>query len=421
MIEIVQYPVADLKPYGANSRTHTPDQIDRIAASITEFGWSNPILAAGDGTIIAGHARRLAAIKLGLEKVPVIVMDHLSEIQQQALVIVDNSTAIYGSGWDEDVLRAEIAALSQSGFDTALLSFDPDELARIVAEYTSGETDPDEVLEPPDNPVARLGDVWVLGNHRLVCGDSTDAEAVAKCLNGAKPHLMITDPPYGVEYDATWRGKAGHANLGKNRTGLVEHDDRADWSEAWALFPGSIAYVWHGGLKSGVVADSLTSCGFQLRSQIIWNKTVMAMGRGDYHWKHEPCWYAVKGTSQWAGDRKQTTVWDFASPLHIMSGSKEAKTPHPTQKPIECMKRPIENNSKPGDAIYEPFAGSSTTVIACEMTGRHCHAIEPSEAYVDVGITRWQTFTGKESVLEGDGRTFAEVAAERLGATESAD
>lgn len=259
-----------------------------------------------------------------------------------------------------------------------------------------------------------LGDVWLLGRHRLVCGDSTTVESVDACLNGVKPHLMVTDPPYGVEYDATWRGKAGHANLGKNRTGIVEHDDRADWSEAWALFPGSIVYVWHGGLMSGVVAQSLTGCGFELRSQIIWNKTVMAMGRGDYHWKHEPCWYAVRGTGSWAGDRKQTTVWDFASPLHIMSGSKEEKTPHPTQKPVECMKRPIENNSSAGQAVYEPFSGSGTTIIAGEMTGRSIHAIELNPAYVDVAIKRWQDFTGQTATLDGNGRTFAELSAERL-------
>lgn len=240
-------------------------------------------------------------------------------------------------------------------------------------------------------------------------------------LAGAKPHLMVTDPPYGVEYDATWRGKAGHAAKGKNRTGIVANDDRADWREAWALFPGEVAYIWHGGLMAGVVADSLTACDFELRSQIIWNKTVMAMGRGDYHWKHEPCWYAVKGTGHWAGDRKQTTVWDFASPLHIMGGSKEEKTPHPTQKPIECMKRPIENNSKPGDHVYEPFSGSGTTLIACEMTGRIAHAVELNPAYVDVAVKRWQDFTGQDATLEGDGRTFNEIATSRGKKASKAD
>ncbi len=279
-------------------------------------------------------------------------------------------------------------------------------MAGLLADQTEGLTDPDDAPEVPLEPVSRLGDVWLLGKHRLVCGDCTDALVVEKALNGVKPHLMVTDPPYGVEYDATWRGKAGHDNLGKIRTGVVEHDDRADWREAWVLFPGSIVYVWHGGLMSGVVAESLISCDFALRAQIIWNKTVMAMGRGDYHWKHEPCWYAVKGTGQWAGDRKQTTVWDFASPLHIMSGSKETKTPHPTQKPVECMKRPIENNSSPGQSVYEPFSGSGTTIIAGEMTGRAIHAIELNPAYVDVAVKRWQNFTGQTATLESTGEAF---------------
>lgn len=398
-----------LIPYAANSRTHSDEQVAQIAASIKEFGWTNPILIDGDNTIIAGHGRLLAARKLGMDKVPIICLDHLTKAQQRALVIADNKLAL-NAGWDLDMLKVELSDLGDLGFDLSLTGFSDDEIAAFTADKTEGLTDPDEVPEPPAEPVSVLGDVWVLGKHRIVCGDCTDADVVAKALNGVEPHLMVTDPPYGVEYDATWRGKAGHANLGKNRTGIVEHDDRADWREAWALFPGSIAYVWHGGLMSGVVADSLTSCGFALRSQIIWNKTVMAMGRGDYHWKHEPCWYVVKGTGQWAGDRKQTTVWDFASPLHIMSGSKEAKTPHPTQKPVECMKRPIENNSSPGQAVYEPFSGSGTTIIAGEMTGRSIHAIELNPAYVDVAVKRWQDFTGQEAVHEATGKTFNETA-----------
>lgn len=404
--------VAALIPFARNSRTHSDEQIAQIAASIREFGWTNPILVDGANGIIAGHGRLSAARKLGMAQVPVIVLDHLTEAQKRALVIADNKLAM-NAGWDFDLLSSEIEGLAEEGFDTSLLGFSEDELANLLAEKTEGLTDPDDIPEVPAEPVSVLGDVWLLGKHRIVCGDCTDADVVAKALNGVEPHLMVTDPPYGVEYDATWRGKAGHANLGKNRTGIVEHDDRADWREAWALFRGNIAYVWHGGLMSGVVADSLTSCGFTLRSQIIWNKTVMAMGRGDYHWKHEPCWYAVKGTGHWAGDRKQTTVWDFASPLHIMSGSKEAKTPHPTQKPVECMKRPIENNSSPGQAVYEPFSGSGTTIIAGEMTGRAIHAIELNPAYVDVAVKRWQEFTGETAVHEATGKTFAEMEAGR--------
>ena len=332
-----------------------------------------------------------------------------SDAQKRAYILADNQLAL-NAGWDMDLLKVELSDLDDMEFDVDLIGFDGDFLANLLNEATEGLTDPDEVPEMPDDPVTVEGDVWVMGNHRIVCGDSTSADVVAKLLGSVKPHLMVTDPPYGVEYDATWRGKAGHANLGKNRTGVVAHDDRADWREAWELFPGSVVYVWHGGLMAGVVADSLTACGFELRSQIIWNKTVMAMGRGDYHWKHEPCWYAVKDRGDWKGDRKQTTVWDFASPLHIMSGSKEDKTPHPTQKPVECMKRPIENNSSPGQAVYEPFSGSGTTIIAGEMTGRHVYAVELNPAYVDVAVRRWQDFTGQDAILEGDGRTYKELS-----------
>lgn len=401
--------IAELIPFARNSRTHSDEQVAQIAASIREFGWTNPILIDGANGIIAGHGRLAAARKLGLDAVPVIVLDHLTDAQKRALVIADNKLAL-NAGWDFELLASEIEGLGEDGFDLSLLGFNEDELANLLAEKTEGLVDPDDIPEAPDNPVSVLGDVWLLGKHRIVCGDSTDADCVAACLNGVTPHLMVTDPPYGVEYDATWRGKAGHGTLGKNRTGIVENDDRADWREVWALFPGTIAYVWHGGLMSGLVAESLTACGFSLRSQIIWNKTVMAMGRGDYHWKHEPCWYAVRGTGAWAGDRKQTTVWDIASPLHIMGGSKEAKTAHPTQKPVECMKRPIENNSSPGQAVYEPFSGSGTTIIAGEMTGRSIHAIELNPAYVDVAVKRWQDFTGQAAIHEATGKTFAEMA-----------
>lgn len=404
--------VSDLTPYARNSRTHSDEQVAQIAASIKEWGWTVPVLIEPDGGIIAGHGRVMAAQRLGIAEVPCMIADGWSEGQKRAYIIADNKLAL-NAGWDDEMLRVEFAELGDMGFDLGLTGFGEMELGALLADKTEGLTDPDDVPDTPETPVTVEGDVWLLGRHRIICGSSTEVETVEKVLNGVEPHLMVTDPPYGVEYDATWRGKAGHANLGKNRTGIVENDDRADWSEAWALFPGSIVYVWHGGLMSGVVAQSLTGCGFELRSQIIWNKTVMVMGRGDYHWKHEPCWYAVRGTGSWAGDRKQTTVWDFASPLHIMSGSKEEKTPHPTQKPVECMKRPIENNSSPGQAVYEPFSGSGTTIIAAEMTGRHCYAIELNPAYVDVAVKRWQEFTGQAATLEGDGRTFDEIAASR--------
>jgi DNA modification methylase len=249
------------------------------------------------------------------------------------------------------------------------------------------------------------------GGHRLVCGDSTTPEAVDAALAGVTPHLMVTDPPYGVEYDPAWRNRAGVSATG--RTGKVLNDDRADWREAWALFPGDVAYVWHGALHAATVAESLTASGFEIRSQIIWAKDRLVMGRGHYHWQHEPCWYAVRGTGHWNGDRKQTTLWQIATRAPVAQGQQDAATTHGTQKPVECMRRPILNNSSPGQAVYEPFSGSGTTLIAAEMEGRACHAIELSPGYVDVAIRRWQAFTGQQATLYGDDLAFAEVAARR--------
>ncbi|RYD53741.1 MAG: site-specific DNA-methyltransferase [Verrucomicrobiaceae bacterium] len=405
-LAITYRPVATLIPYARNARTHSEGQVAQIAASIREFGWTNPVLVDGENGIIAGHGRLLAARKLGMEDVPVIELAGLSEAQKRAYVIADNRLAL-NAGWDDDLLALEFGDLASLGFDLALTGFGEDEIVALTSRGIEGLTDPDEIPEMPADPVTRLGDVWLLGKHRLICGDSTDANTAAKALNGVSPHLMVTDPPYGVEYDPGWREKAGVAASGTAK-GKVLNDDRADWREAWALFPGDVAYVWHAGLFAGAVADSLSASDFQLRSQIIWNKGQLVLSRGDYHWEHEPCWYAVKqgAKGHWAGDRKQTTVWNIAKP-------RKNETGHGTQKPVECMKRPIENNSSPGHAIYEPFCGSGTTIIAAEMTGRCCHAIELSPAYVDVAVMRWQAFTGQEATLEDDGRSFAEVTAER--------
>jgi DNA modification methylase len=368
--------------------------VAQIAASIKEFGFTNPILVDENNGIIAGHGRLAAANLLGLQEVPTIELAHLSPAQRKAYILADNKLAM-NAGWDIETLKAELEGLQELDFDLSLTGFDSGELAGLMDTH-GGLTDPDEVPPLPEHPIAVLGDVWTLGRHRLVCGDSTDADVVAKCLNGVEPHLMVTDPPYGVEYDPAWREKAGVAASGSAK-GKVLNDDKADWREAWALFPGDVAYVWHSGLFAGVVGDSLAACDFHLRSQIIWDKGQLVLSRGDYHWEHEPCWYAVKkGTKgHWAGDRKQTTIWHIPKP-------KKNETGHGTQKPVECMKRPIENNSSPGQAVYEPFSGSGTTIIAAEMTGRCCYAIELSPAYIDVAVKRWEDFTGEKAVCNGE-------------------
>ena len=306
--------------------------------------------------------------------------------------------------WDWDALANEWDGekLAEWGMDLPM---------DFGIEQTEGLTDPDEVPAPPANPVTVLGDVWILGKHRIVCGDSTHADMVAKCLNGVKPHLMVTDPPYGVEYDPTWRERSHLAGSGSAK-GKVLNDDKADWREAWALFPGDVAYVWSApGPLQGTVHDSMVAASFDVRQQIVWAKSQFAIGRGHYHYQHEVCWYAVrKGrTGHWNGDRKQTTLWQIDKP-------RKSDTGHSTQKPVECMKRPIENNSSPGQAVYEPFSGSGTTIIAGEMTGRCVHAIELAPEYVDVAVNRWQDFTGQQATLESTGQTFEQVRAERAEA-----
>jgi DNA modification methylase len=403
--KVERWPIGKLIPSARNARSHSPAQVDQIAASIREWGWTNPILVTDAGTIIAGHGRVLGARKLGLTEVPVMVATDWTKAQIQAYALADNKLAL-NAGWDEALLALEIAELQEIGFEIDLIGFTDTELAALGSNEVAGLTDPDETPEVPADPVSALGDVWILGRHHLLCGDSTSAADVRKVLGDVRPHLMVTDPPYGVQYDPVWRAEAG-VNHNKHRLGKVANDNRADWREAWALFPGTVAYVWHAGRYASTVQESLTAVGFDVRSQIIWAKDRFALSRGHYHWQHEPCWYAVRnGPANWSGDRKQSTLWQI--PAREGQGFE-----HGTQKPVECMKRPIENNSSPGQAVYEPFSGSGTTIIAAEITGRSCHAIELMPQYVDVAVERWQAFTGAIAKLEADGRPFAEVGAER--------
>ena len=408
--QIEFWPIERLRPYARNAKMHGPDQVARIAASMARFGWTVPCMVGDDGELIAGHGRVLAATELGLSEVPVIRFGHLDEAERRAYRIADNKLTELGD-WDDALLRDEVAGLLAEDFDLSLLGFAEDELEALLQDPDLGEDGAaegeDDIPEPPVDPVSLPGDLWIMGSHRLICGDSTSADVVAKLLGDVRPLLMVTDPPYGVEYDPSWRNTTGASAT--KRTGKVLNDDRADWREAWALFPGDVAYVWHGALHATTVADSLIAAGFDIRSQIIWAKDRLVLSRGDYHWQHEPCWYAVKkrGKGHWAGDRKQTTLWQIAN------RDQDAETVHGTQKPVECMRRPILNNSSPGQAVYEPFMGSGTTLIAAETTGRVCYGIELNPAYVDVAIARWQNLTGQAAVLDVADKTFADLSANR--------
>lgn len=387
MLTVVYRSFSELQPAKRNPRTHSPSQVEQIARSIQEFGWTNPVLVDERGAIIAGHGRLEAARKLGMAEVPTITLAGLTDAQKRALVIADNQLAL-NAGWDSDMLALELSELGDAGFDVSLIGFSDDELAALLAQRTEGLTDPDDVPEPPAEPVTQPGDVWLLGRHRLVCGDATSEVDVSLCLGGVRPHLMVTDPPYGVDYDPDWRNRADRANgkpYGDRAIGLVENDKRADWRDAWLLFPGDVAYAWHPADAMQVDHfNALVAAGFEVRMQIIWAKSHFPIGCGNYHVQHEPCWYAVRNTSHWQGDRKQTTVWQIDKPV-------KSETGHSAQKPVEC--------------------------IAAEMTGRACHAIEISPAYCDVAVLRWQSFTGQQATHAETGATFADTQAARTKET----
>ena len=381
-------PLDAVRPYANNPRQND-DAVEAVAESIRRFGFRQPIVVDADGVIVAGHTRFRAAQRLGLATVPVHVATDLTPDEVRAYRLADNKTAELAS-WDDAMLSIELDALRGAGIDWTLLGFDEEELAKLLAPAgTDGLTDPDAVPEKPADPITKPGDLWLLGKHRLLCGDSTSAADVTRLLDGAVPTLMVTDPPYGVEYDPEWRMDAGLTG-NTARMGKVMNDDRADWTEAWKLFPGDVAYVYHAGVFASTVQQSLERAGFAIRAQIIWAKDRLALSRGDYHWQHEPCWYAVRegGKGHRTDDRTQTTLWSIPA-------RDDAGHGHGTQKPVECMERPVRNHL--ADTVYEPFAGSGTTVIACERTGRACIAMELDPGYCDVVVRRWEEFTGKKA------------------------
>ena len=287
----------------------------------------------------------------------------------------------------------------------AAVGFSEEEVAVLLRAQEEEVDDDDGPGELPKNPVTQPGDLWLLGEHRLLCGDSTEAVNMDRLLAGEQPRLMVTDPPYGVEYDPNWRNEAGVSST--TRTGKVSNDDRVDWTAVWKLFPGVVCYVWHAGRHCGEVAANLHAAGFDIRAQIIWAKSRFALSRGNYHWQHEPCWYAVRKGSKahWVGDRKQSTVWD------ITVTDDGDKTRHGTQKPLECMARPMRNHDAP--VVLDPFLGSGSTLIAAHKLGRQCLGMELDPGYVDVAIERWEKVSGQRAVLDGSTECFSDVANKR--------
>ena len=392
-------------PNPRNPNKHPDNQIALLSKIIKSQGWRSPIVVSKrSGFVVKGHGRLLAAKLLNAECVPVDYQEYANEASEFADMIADNRIAELAE-MEGPELKDLLQELDNGDFDMELTGYEEAELENLMTQFGSDEELKDAEAQMDKGEELRskwsvsLGQIWELGDHRLLCGDCTVKANVERLLGNDKPNLMVTDPPYGVEYDANWRNEAAEQGLiGQTKAtraiGKVENDDRADWSEAWKLFLGDVAYVWHAGTRSGEVQASLEKSRFKIRSQIIWAKNNFAIGRGDYHWKHEPCWYAVRegGTGHWASDRSQTTVWDIDKPM-------KSETGHSTQKPIEFMAKPIINNSTKGDCVYEPFSGSGTTIIACENLGRKCRAIEISPAYVAVAIQRWVDVTGKEPKL----------------------
>jgi DNA modification methylase len=412
-LQVVRWPVERLIPYARNARTHSDEQVAQIAASIAEFGWTNPIVAGSDGIVIAGHARLQAARKLGMTDVPVIILDHLSETQRRALVLADNRLAL-NAGWDEEMLRVELTALEEEGFNLDVVGFTDAELEDLLSEVGTaapGGTDEDAVPETPESAVTIPGDVWLLGDHRLLCGDSVQMEAVEKVLAGGLADMVFTDPPYNVNYGATMkdklrgkRRKIANDNLGKGFDQFL----RDVCANLIAVTKGAI-YVCMSSSELHTLYRAFTESGGHWSTFVIWAKNTFTMGRADYQRQYEPILYGWKeGTDHfWCGARDQGDVWLVKKPV--------SNDLHPTMKPVELVERAIRNSSKSRDTVLDPFGGSGSTMIACERSGRQARLIELEPKYCDVIVRRFQEYAGKAVTLETDGRSFAEIAAERLG------
>lgn len=381
-----------LIPYVNNARTHSPEQVNQIVSSIREFGFVNPVLIDAEYNVIAGHGRIMAAKQEGMKEVPCVLVEHLTEAQRKAYILADNKLA-ENAGWDMELLRIEIEELQDMNFDIETTGFNLEEIKDIL------EIDPGDVLEddfdiePPDVPKSKLGDVYKLGRHRLICGDSTDIKTVEVLMDGRKADLYITDPPYNVAYEGKTKDALTIQNDSMSNDGFKQFLIDAFTAANAVMKAGAVFYIWHADSEGYNFRGACFDVGWQVRQCLIWNKNSMVMGRQDYHWKHEPCLYGWKDGAGhlWAADRKQTTILNFDRP----NRNKE----HPTMKPILLFDYQIQNNTKGEDIVLDTFAGSGTTIMACEQNGRTAYCVELDPKYVDVIINRWEEFTGEKAVL----------------------
>jgi len=398
-----------LIPWARNPRTHSDAQIAQIAASIAEFGFNNPILVDTKAGIIAGHGRLLAARKLGLKEVPVIVLDHLTEAQKRAYIIADNQLAL-NAGWNDELLRMELAALQQEDFDISLIGFEDEELARLLAaqDGVAGLTDEDAVPALPKTPVCVTGDLWILGDHRLLVGDATDGADVARLMGADAADLVFTDPPYNVDYEGYTEERLKIRGDRMSDAEFKQFLQAAFDSCRNVVKSGASLYVCHSSSWQREFQNALEEAGFEIRCQIIWAKNTFAWGFGRYKFQHEPLFYAhVAGEKDpWYGDKTQSTLWEERKPA--------ANRIHPTAKPVELIERALLNSSKAGDIVADFFGGSGSTLIGCERRGRKARLMEIDPKYADCIVRRYQEYTGKHAVLDGDGRMFDEIAQERL-------
>ena len=400
------WPLDRLVPYERNARTHSPEQVAQIVASIQEFGFTNPLLVDGADGILAGHGRLAAAKDMGLAEVPVIVLNHLSAEQRRAYILADNKLAL-NAGWDEKLLRLELGDLQLAEFDLSLIGFSDDELADLlpeVEELPPEDADADAVPEPPVDPITKPGDVWLLGKHRVMCGDSTSLDEVEKLMAGVKADMVFTDPPYGVAYEG------GHND--KKRQQI--QNDALEGEDLTSLFHDALItavtvttdqapfYVWFASGKSVETFAAFDQLPLKLRAVIQWYKVRSGLGAfmSQYIPNCEPCIYAYKAgcSPQWFGPTDEKTVWEL---------QKESRNEfHPTQKPVELPERAITNSSKKGQQVLDLFGGSGSTLIACEKTSRQARLMELDPRYCDVIVKRWQQFTGKTAILEATGEPF---------------
>lgn len=414
--KLVRRKASSIQPHPANWRRHPESQRDVLSDLLEEIGFAGVVLTrelpSGKLQAIDGHLRRDLA---GDADVPCIVTDLSAGEAKKLLATFDT----VGAMAETDVAAFESLRDSLS-WDSPALSTFLGELDFALPDAPSAResptgTAPDDIPESDGPVISRAGDTWLLGVHRLHCGDATAAKAVELACGKLTPSLMVTDPPYGVDYDPAWRNRAaerGTIGFGERAIGTVKNDGQASWLAAWQLFPGDVAYVWHDGLIPAVLAD-LIAAGFEPRSQIIWRKARFAISRGHYHWQHESCAYAVREgkAASWCGDRSQTTVWDVE--LETASGGLDERTNHGTQKPVECMARPMRHHGKAGDVVYDPFAGSGACFIAAERESRRCVGVDIDPVYCDLAVERWQAYTGQEATLAETGQTHAQSAKSR--------